>query len=166
MLNASSSTSSVKWQVAPVRSSPSSLNGDALLMLTLRYMAHLPYFKAASMLTLPQGLGTGGALVTTLVYALACLAASRWMAGLRRGAAEVPHAAVLPLLGTTAVIITMMVAGPAIATLLPRNPNIAVDTASLLPGYFAMLVPVCAGFFLAQMLTGPRRARRAEQAAA
>ena len=161
MLNASSSISSVKWQAAPVRPSPASLTGDALLMLTLRYMAHLPYFKAASMLTLPQGLGTGGALVTTLVYALACLAASRWIAGLRRGPAEVPHAAVLPLLGTTAVLIAMMVAGPAIATLLPRNPDIAVDTASLLPGYFAMLVPVCAGFFAAQMLTRPRRTAEA-----
>ena len=161
MLNASSSISSVKWQAAPVRPSPASLNGDALLMLTLRYMAHLPYFKAASMLTLPQGLGTGGALVTTLDYALACLAASRWIAGLRRGPAKVPYAAVLPLLGTTAVIIAMMVAGPAIATLLPRNPDIAVDAASLLPGYFAMLVPVCAGFFAAQMLTRPRRTAEA-----
>lgn len=166
MLNASSSISSVKWQEAPVRPSPTSLNGDALLMLTLRFMAHLPYFKAASMLTLPQGLGTGGALVTTLVYALACLATSRWIAGLRRGSAQVPHAAVLPLLGTTAVLIAMMVLGPVIATLLPRNPDIAVDTASLLPGYFALLVPVCAGFFAAQMLTGPRRMRPAGQATA
>jgi hypothetical protein len=55
----------------------------------------------------------------------------------------------------------MMVAGPAIATLLPRNPDIVVDTASLLPGYFAMLVPVCAGFFAAQMLTRPRRTAEA-----
>ena len=110
MLNASSSISSVKWQAAPVRPSPAALTGDALLMLTLRYMAHLPFFKAASMLTLPQGLGTGGALVTTLVYALACLAASRWIAGPRRGPAEIPHAAVLPLLGTTAVIIATMIA--------------------------------------------------------
>ena len=105
--------------------------------------------------------GRPGALVTTLVYALACVAASRWIAGLRRGPAEIPHAAVLPLLGTTAVIIAMMVAGPAIATLLPRNPDIAVDTARLLPGYFAMLVPVCAGFFAAQMLTRPRRTAEA-----
>ena len=82
--------------------------------------------------------------LTLQQWALACLAASRWIAGLRRGPAKVPHAAVLPLLGTTAVIIAMMVAGPAIATLLPRNPDIVVDTASLLPGYFAMLVPVCA----------------------
>ena len=137
------------------RPSPSPLDGDALYMLALRSIAHLPYFKIASMLVLPQGISNGGLLVTTLVYALACMVASRWSAGLRRVAAELPHRAVLPLLGTTAVFITMLVVGPVIASLLPRHPELAAG--ALLPAYVCLIVPACTIFFAAQYLNAPRR---------
>jgi hypothetical protein len=154
---ASNSPSLVTWPQAASRLPSPSLSGDALYMLVLRYIAHLPYFKIASMLVLPQGISNGGLLVTTLVYALACLVASRWSAGLRRVSAELPHRAVLPLLGTTAVLIAMMVVGPVIATLLPRHPDVAANATTLIPAYFCMLAPVCALFFAAQYLTAPRR---------
>lgn len=154
MLNASTSTS-VTW--APAESRLPTLGVDPLTMLTLRFVAHLPYFKVASMLMLPQGLSNAGVVVTTLVFALACLVASRWSAGLRRSAAELPHTAVLPLLGTTAVIATMMAVGPAIAMLLPRHPELAADAFTTIPVYFGLIAPVCAGFFAAQLITAPRR---------
>lgn len=156
MTNASAS-SSVMWLPSEARPSPA-LKGDAPTMLTLRFVAHLPYFKVASMLMLPQGLSNAGVLVTTLVFALACLVASRWSAGLRRSAVELPHPAVLPLLGATAVLTSMMAAGPAIAMMLPRHPELAGDAMSLVPACFIMIAPVCAGFFAAQLLTAPRRA--------
>ena len=136
---------------------PSILGGDPLYMLTLRFIAHLPYFKIACVMMLPQGLSAGGLLVAALVNALACLVASRWSAGLRRVAAELPHRAVLPLLGTTAVLLTMMVAGPVLTTLLPRHPELATDPAALIPAWFLIVAPVCLCFFAAQYLTAPRR---------
>ncbi len=160
MLNASTSTS-VTWAPAESRlPSPPALGADPLTMLTLRFVAHLPYFKVASMLMLPQGLSNAGVLVTTLVFALACLVASRWSAGLRRSAAVLPHPAVLPLLGATAVLTTMMAAGPAIAMLLPRHPELAADALTAIPAYFLLVAPVCAGFLAAQLLTVPRRKAR------
>ena len=131
--------------------------GDTLFMLGLRFIAHLPYFKIASVLMLPQGISDGGLLATALVNALACLVASRWSAGLRRVAAELPHRAVLPLLGTTAVLLTMMVAGPALATFLPRHPELAADAGNLLPAWLLILAPTGACFFAAQYLTAPCR---------
>lgn len=131
-------------------------DGDPLYMLLLRFIAHLPYFKIASLLMLPQGLGTGGLLAAALVNALACLVASRWSAGLRRVSAELPHRAVLPLLGTTAVLVTMMVAGPALSTWFPRHPELAAGAASLMPAWLLILAPTCACFFAAQYLTAPR----------
>jgi len=157
MSNASIS-SSMMWLPASLgRPSPSSLNGETLYMLALRFAAHLSYFKIASTLLLQQGLSNGGVAVATAVYALACLAASRWIAGLRRISAEPPHPAVLPLLGATAVLIAMMVMGPVLATLLPRHPERMMEAAHLLPAWFALLAPVCTGFFAAQFLTRPRR---------
>lgn len=131
--------------------------GDTLLMLSLRFIACLAYFKIASVLMLPQGLSDGGLLAAALVNALACLVASRWSAGLRRVTVELPHRAVLPLLGTTAVLVTMMVAGPALSSLTPRHPERAAEAASLLPAWFLILAPTCACFFAAQFLTVPRR---------
>ena len=132
--------------------------GDAAYMLALRFIAHLPYFKAASMLTLPQGLSTAGVVVTTLVYALACLVASRLSAGLRRTAAAPPHPAALPLLGTTAVLAAMLVMAPAIALLLPRDANVTTSLAGLLPACLALSAPPAAMFFAAQYLS-PRLLR-------
>jgi len=129
---------------------------DALYFLVLRFVAHLPYFKIASALLLPQGLGTAGVLATALVYALACSAASRWIAALRREVPIFANPAVLPLLGATAVLIAMMVMGPAIATLLPRHPDRAAGLLAQLPAWLALLAPVIAGFFLAQLLSRPR----------
>ncbi|WP_374329965.1 hypothetical protein [Aestuariivirga sp.] len=157
MLNVSNSPSSVMW--LPAGSglpSPSSLNGDTLYMLVLRFAGHFSYFKVASMLLLPQGLSNGGVVVATAVYSLACLVASRWIAGLRR-VAEAPHPAALPLLGATAVFIAMMAVGPAIATLLPRHPDWAVTVGTMVPAWLCLLAPVIAGFFAAQYLTRPRR---------
>jgi fatty acid desaturase len=134
-----------------------SLGGDPLYMLTLRFIAHLPYFKVACVLMLPQGLSAGGLLAAALVNALACLVASRWSAGLRRVSAELPHRAVLPLLGTTAVLVTMMVAGPVLTTLLPLHPDMATDPAALIPAWFIIVAPVSLCFFAAQYLTAPRR---------
>lgn len=113
------------------------------------------------MLTLPQGLSTAGVVVTTLVYALACLVASRWSAGLRRTAVAAPQPAALPLLGATAVFTAMLVMGPAIALLLPRTPEQAVGLAQMLPAYLVLLAPVCAMFFAAQLLSA--RLRRAPE---
>ena len=62
-------------------------------------------------------------------------------------------------LGATAVLIAMMVMGPAIATLLPRHPEMATGTLALLPAWLALLAPIIAGFFLAQFLTHPRLRR-------
>ncbi len=160
MFDASGTTRRQVWNAAGQRSLTPSTQGDAPFLLALRFIAHLPYFKAASMLTLPQGLGTAGAVVTALVYALACLVTSRWIAGLRRTSAEAPHPAVLPLLGATAVFSAMLVMGPAIAMLLPRDPGQATSMAALLPGYLALLAPVCALFFAAQLLTDRRSAFR------
>lgn len=136
---------------------PSLLDGDPLFMLTLRFVAHLPYFKIASAMMLPQGISDGGLLAAALANALACTVASRWSAGLRRMSAELPHRAVLPLLGTTAVLLTMMVAGPMLAILLPRHPELAANPAALVPAWFAVIAPVCLCFFAAQYLTAPRR---------
>lgn len=156
MWNASKSPSSVMGPSAACRLPCFAAGGDPLYMLGLRLIAHLPYFKIASVLMLPQGLSDGGLLAAALVNALACLVASRWSAGLRRMSAELPHRAVLPLLGTTAVFITMMVAGPLIAAAFPRHPELAAGTASLLPAYACMIAPVSALFFAAQFLTARR----------
>ena len=131
--------------------------GDVLCMLALRLIAHLPYFKIASVLMLPQGISDGGLLAAALVNALACLVASRWSAGLRRVAAELPHRAVLPLLGTTAVLLTMMVAGPALSTCFPRRPELVADAGGLLPAWLLILAPTAACYFAAQYLTAPGR---------
>lgn len=158
MSNASSSPSSVMWLPAGNGfHSPSLPQGDALYMFALRFAAHLSYFKLATGLLLQQGLSNGGVVVAAAVYAMGCLAASRWIAGLRRTTADSPHAAALPLLGTTAVLIAMMAVGPALSVLLPRHPERAVEAASLLPVWFALLAPVCTCFFAAQLLTGRRR---------
>ena len=130
-----STTATAHWTAVPVRSPSPTLNGDALSMLALRFIAHLPYFKIASALMLPQGLSNAGVVVTTLVYALACFVASRWCAEQRRSAADLPHAAVLPLLGATSILITMMVVGPVLATLLPRHPERAADLLTMLPAW-------------------------------
>lgn len=153
MFNPSNSPAGTAW---PTPGRAPGLGEDALYFLVLRYVAHLPYFKIASALLLPQGMSTAGVLVTTLVYALACSVASRWIAGLRREDPIFPNPAVLPLLGATAVLIAMMVMGPAIATVLPRHPGLATGTLALLPAWLALLAPVIAGFFLAQFLTRPR----------
>ena len=156
---ASNSPSSVMWLPAGSGFPSSSMpDGDALYMFALRFAAHLSYFKIASTLLLQQGLSNGGVVVATAGYALACLVASRWIAGLRRATAESPHPAALPLLGATAILIVMMFAGPAISTLLPRHPELAMDSASLLPSWLALLTPVLVGFFAAQFLTGRRPA--------
>lgn len=157
MSNASSPSSRLNWPHPGPAALATSLSGDALYMLFLRFIAHLPYFKVASVLLLPQGISNGGLLAMALVNALACFLASRWSAGLRRVSAELPHRAVLPLLGTTGVFITMMVAGPVIASLLPRHPELAGDVTAILPGLVLMLVPTCACFFAAQFLTAARR---------
>lgn len=153
MLQASGLNSRQLWQGSPRQHTCRSPHGDAPFLLALRFVAHLPYFKAASMLTLPQGLSTAGVVVTTLAYALTCLVASRWMAGLRRTAAEPPHPAALPLLGATAVLIAMLVMGSAIAMLLPRHPELAAGMADVLPACLTLLAPVCALFFAAQFLS-------------
>lgn len=153
MLNPSTTPARAAWPLtgrAPARGE------DALFFLVLRYAAHLPYFKIASSLLLPQGLGTAGVLATALVYALACSAASWWIAALRREVPIFANPAVLPLLGATAVLIAMMVMGPAIATLLPRHPDRAAGLLAQLPAWLALLAPVIAGFFLAQLLSRPR----------
>lgn len=156
MLNVSNSPSSVMWLPAGTGlPSPSSLNGDTLYMLVLRFAGHFSYFKVASMLLLPQGLSNGGVVVATAVYSLACLVASRWIAGLRR-VAEAPHPAALPLLGTTAVFIAMMAMGPAIATMLPRHPEAVASVGAMVPAWLCLLAPVLTGFFIAQYLTRPR----------
>lgn len=154
---ASKSPSSVMWPTAVRRLPCVYPGGDPLFMLALRFIAHLPYFKIACTLVLPQGLSTGGLLVAALVNALACLVASRWSAGLRRVSAELPHRAALPLLGTTAVLVTMLVTGTLLATLFPRHPELAANPAALLPAWFLIIAPVCACFFAAQYLTAPRR---------
>lgn len=156
MFDASGSTRRQAWSAASGPVLSPSFRSDAAFLLALRFFAHLSYFKAASLLTLPQGLSTAGAVVTALVYALACLVTSRWIAGLRRTAAEPPHPAALPLLGTTAILLSMLVMGPAIAMLLPREGGQAASLAGLLPGYFGLLGPVCALFFTAQLLTDRR----------
>ena len=131
-------------------------------MFALRFIAHLSWFKIGSTLLLQQGLSNGGVVVATAAFALGCLAASRWIAGLRRVAAEPPHPAALPLLGTTAVFIAMLVMGPAIALLLPRHPELATaGLAATLPGCLALLAPACAVFFAAQYLSAPRPRLRA-----
>ena len=159
MSNAFNSPSSVMWLPAGNGFlSPSLHGGDAVYMFALRFAAHLSYFKIASTLLLQQGLSNGGVLVATAVYALACLVASRWIAGLRRASAESPHPAALPLLGATAILIAMMLVGPAISSLLPRHPERAMEAASLLPSWVGLLAPVITGFFLAQLLTGRRPA--------
>lgn len=156
MLHASSPSICLTWPHTGPAARTSGFNGDALYILFLRFIAHLPYFKVASVLLLPQGISNGGLLAMALVNALACCLAARWSAGLRRASAELPHRAVLPLLGTTAVFITMMVAGPLIATAFPRHPELAAGTASLLPAYACMIAPVSALFFAAQFLTARR----------
>lgn len=147
------------WPAAAGRRSftSASLGGDGAYMLLLRFIAHLPYFKVAAMLALPQGISNGGLLAAALVNALACTVASRWCAGLRRGTAELPHRAALPLLGTTAVFITLMLAVPAIATFFPRHPEHAADLISLLPACLCLVAPLCAVFFAAQCLSAPFR---------
>ncbi|PZF78487.1 hypothetical protein DK847_01330 [Aestuariivirga litoralis] len=128
-------------------------------MFALRFAGHLAYFKLASTLLLQQGLSNGGVVVATAAFALGCLAASRWIAGLRRVAAEPPHPAALPLLGATAVLIAMMVMGPVISTLLPRHPERALELMPLIPAWFALLAPPCTGFIAAQILTARRPTR-------
>jgi|GEM_PF-5405272 len=157
MWNASKPPSSVMGPSAACRLPCFAPGGDPLYMLGLRLIAHLPYFKIASVLMLPQGLSDGGLLAAALVNALACLVASRWSAGHRRVAAELPHRAVLPLLGTTAVLVTMMVAGPALSTFFPRHPELVAAPASLMPAWLLILAPTCACFFAAQYLTAPHR---------
>ena len=136
--------------------SPSRPHGDALYLFALRFIAHLSWFKIASTLLLQQGLSNGGVVLSTAVYALACLAASRWIAGLRQVASGFPHPVALPLLGATAVLIAMMIVGPALSTLLPRHPERLQEAASLIPQWFVLLAPVVTGFFAAQLLTGRR----------
>ena len=110
------------------------------------------------MLLLPQGLSNGGVVVATAVYSLACLVASRWIAGLRRVAAEAPHPAALPLLGTTAVFIAMMVMGPVDchAAAPPPGHGPSRSPPWSRPGS-ACWLPVLTGFFAAQYLIRPRR---------
>lgn len=160
MLNASNPTAGYLWPAAAPLSAPAR-EGDALFLLALRYAAHLPYFKIASAMLLPQGLGTGGVLVTVLAYALACSAASRWIAGQRRARSQcLSQPAVLPLLGTTAVLLAMLAMGPTITTLLPRHPELAAASPlALLPAWLALLAPVTLGFLAAQLLTGRRFAK-------
>ena len=160
MFDASGTTRRQAWDAAVQPPLSAAGRNDAAFLLALRFFAHLSYFKAASMLTLPQGLSTAGTVVTALVYALACLVTSRWIAGLRRTIAEAPHPAALPLLGATAIFSAMLVMGPAIAMLLPRDPGQAASFAGLLPGYLGLLAPVCALFFAAQLLTDRRSAFR------
>lgn len=150
------------WPAAANRRSfsSSSLGGDASYMLLLRFIAHLPYFKVAAMLALPQGISNGGLLAAALVNALACTVASRWCAGLRRGTAGFPHRAALPLLGTTAVFITLMLAVPALASAFPRHSEHAADFITLLPACLCLVAPVCAVFFAAQYLALPRAIAR------
>ena len=158
-MSSASNLPSIVMRTSAVRRLPAtpSLGVDPLYMLALRFIAHLPYFKIACATILPQGLSTGGLLAAALVNALACLVASRWSAGLRRMSAELPHRAVLPLLGTTAVLVTMMVAGPVLSTFLPRHPELAADQVALIPAWFLITAPVCACFFAAQYLTAPHR---------
>lgn len=154
MLNASNSSAVAAW---PVPGPAPAFDADALYFLVLRYAAHLPYFKIASALLLPQGLGTAGVLVTTLAYALACCVTSRWLAGLGRQDPTFPNPAVLPLLGATAILVAMLVMGPAIASLLPRHPEPATGFLAQLPAWLALLAPVVTGFFLAQLITTRRK---------
>ena len=137
--------------------SPSRSLGDAPYLFALRFIAHLSYFKVASSLLLQQGLNNGGVVVATAAYALACLVASRWIAGLRRATSGFPHPAALPLLGATAVLLTMMVTGPVLSTLLPRHPERLQDAGNLIPMWFALLAPTVTCFFAAQLLTGLHR---------
>lgn len=158
MSNASSSLSSVmRLPAGDGFMSPSLQGGDALYMFALRFASHLSYFKIASTLLLQQGLGNGGVVAATAVCSLACLAASRWIAGLRRASAEPPHPAALPLLGATAILIAMMLVGPALSALLPRHPERLQEAAALIPAWFALLAPVVTCFFAAQFLTGLQR---------
>ena len=158
MSNASNLPSTVMWLPAGDGfHSPSRANGDTLYLFALRFIAHLSYFKIASTLLLQQGLSNGGVVVATAACALACLVASRWIAGLRRVASGLPHPAALPLLGATAVLVSMMVMGPAISTLLPRHPERLQEAAALIPTWFALLAPVVTCFFAAQLLTGLHR---------
>lgn len=137
--------------------SPSRPHGETLYLFALRFIAHLSYFKIASTLLLQQGLSNGGVVVAAAVYALVCLVTSRWIAGLRRDASGLPHPAVLPLLGATAVLFTMMVVGPALSSLLPRHPERLQEATHLIPTWFALLAPVVTCFFAAQLLTSRPR---------
>jgi hypothetical protein len=158
MSTASNSPSTVMWLPAGNGfHSPSRASGDTLYLFALRFIAHLSYFKIASTLLLQQGLSNGGVVVATAAYALACLAASRWIAGLRRVSTGLPHPAVLPLLGATAVLVAMMVIGPALSTLLPRHPERLQEATALIPMWCALLAPAAACFFAAQFLTGLHR---------
>ena len=51
----------------------------------------------------------------------------------------------------------MGMAGPLLSTLLPRHPELAADSASLIPAWFVIVAPVCLCFLAAQCLTVPRR---------
>lgn len=146
---------------SPLRTSASqprfeTLQEESLLSASLsptliRFVGHLPYFKVGSALMLPQALSLSGVVITTLAYALLCLAASR-LFGNRR----------TPLPGTLALVAAMMVVGPAIATLLPGTTTQAMELSgettsisSMLIAYLGLLLPVAGGFLAVQWLTRP-----------
>lgn len=122
-----------------------------LPILALRFAGHLPYFKFGSQLVLPQGLSFAGAAVTALAYSALCIGLAR---GVTQGRLASPAAGAL--LGSLLLLAVMMVIGPLIGLLLPMPAETAaleMRWTGLLPPYLALLLPICAVFFAAQMFS-------------
>ncbi len=144
---------------------PPVLGAAILPVLALRFAGHLPYFKIGSGLMLPQGLSFMGAAVTALAYSLLCLGVTRWLSW-RQAVSLVHRPAAASLLGTMAVIAAMMTLGPLIGLMFPAAPPVSAepDTShaerwhGLLPAYLGLMVPICIGFFAAQLVS--RRTER------
>lgn len=132
-------------------------DGAGLAPAMIRFVGHLPYFKAASLLILPGPIGFGAVVTTTFCYAVICALVSRHLIG-----AHIGGSARSPLIGTLFVLASMLLIGPCIAILSSSTHssgtmlgNDIVRFRDLLLPYLGLLLPVCGGFLAIQLLTRP-----------
>lgn len=129
------------------------LNQRRVARLLLRFCGHLPFFMAASLLLLPEGLSLSAATAISVTYSLLCCEIAGWLNFRQEGARPAFSLAETPLLGSTILVGAMVLTAPAWALVLSPGSFGAFLTTptALLPQFFVLIMPSCVCFAACQL---------------